>query len=157
MSLGMGFFINYKSSVLRAKLEAIPRQSDALIGTTQSFFQLIFEMGMVIVILMAISPRLALLACIFFSITGSVFNFIKKTINKIATEEMHASLQYDAKIQDILGRQMLICSSHTEEKERQEFVRAYNYMNDKRYSIERINSLINPCFLIFQITCIIII
>jgi ABC-type multidrug transport system fused ATPase/permease subunit len=157
MSLGMGFFIHHKSSALRAKLEAIPRQSDHLINTTQSFFQLIFELTMVLVILFTISPHLALLSCVFFSITGGVFNFIKKTINRIATEEVNSSINYDAKIQDILSRQILIFSTHSQEKEKDEFVEAYNLMQEKKYKIERINGLLNPFFLIFQIICVIII
>jgi subfamily B ATP-binding cassette protein MsbA len=157
MSLGMGFFINYKSSALRAKLESIPKHSDTLIGIVQLFIQLFFEIIMIIVILFFISPRLAFFAVFIFFITAFVHRFIKKILQTATLQEVNLSLDYNARIQDILTRQALILATDNHAQEQKQFVHTYNKMMDSRYHIERVNNLLTPSFLTFQILCVIVI
>lgn len=156
MSLGVGFFINNQSSLLRSKLESVPVQAVGFIESTQYSMQLFFEVAMGIVILFSINLKLALISLLFFAISLFVFQFLKKIIRKATMDRTMAGINFNSILQEIIARQSLTIATNNQKVENQYFVDEYHKMTKKRFYFEQIENLLNPMFVLFQFISIMI-
>jgi ABC-type bacteriocin/lantibiotic exporter with double-glycine peptidase domain len=154
MSLGTGFFINNKSSILRSRLESIPRDAVYFVELTQSTIQGLMEVMVVSVILLNINPRFALISFGFFIVSAGIFQYLKSFINRTTVNRAVANIQFNSVLQDILMRSSLITATSNQEKESQYFMDEYAKMTKKRFYFEQIQNLIYPFSILFQIVAV---
>lgn len=154
MSLGTGFFINNKSSILRSRLESIPRDAVYFVELTQAAIQGLIEVAVVSVILFNINPPFAFISFAFFILSAAIFQCLKSIINRTTVNRAVAGIQFNSVLQDILSRSSLITATNNQEKESQYFMDEYAKMTKERFYFEQIQNLIYPFSILFQIIAV---
>ncbi len=155
ISLWNSFFVQQKSSYLRAKIESIPNLIDWFITTTQRGMQAAFEIGSAFAILLYIDLYLSWIASLFMVFSVGIFFSIRNVVSRAYRSNLLSGISFGSIVQDILWRQSLMTSSNTVEDEMNYFTDEYGKMTQKKYRFEKIQNLINPLNIGLQMTFVI--